>query len=155
MKNSIRRMALLGLMAAGFGWTAANAAVDPAMDPIKVGPNIYKLVFENDRTRAMEVSFKPGESIAMHSHPDHFAYALNDGSLKITGPDGKAVDVSAKTGQLFWMDAQSHAAVNTGKTTFRLLVVEFKEPKPMMMNGEPMKTEPMKSDPAKPATKSK
>jgi hypothetical protein len=36
-----------------------------------MGPNIYKRLFENDRVRLFEVRFKPGECIALHSHPDH------------------------------------------------------------------------------------
>ncbi len=159
MKNKIYKIAMVGLLTVGFAWKFAAAAVDPAMDPIKVGPNNYKSIFENDRVRALEVTFKPGEKIMMHSHPDHFAYALTDGMLKITSSEGKAVDVVAKQGQLFWMDAQSHAAENPGKTEFRLLVVELKEPKAMMKmepaKAAPMKTEPMKAEPAKMAPKTK
>ena len=47
-----------------------------AQDPIKVGPNIYKKLLENDRIRMLEVTFAPGDSIAFHSHPDHAVYFL-------------------------------------------------------------------------------
>ncbi len=153
MHHPIRSLVLAGILAAGLGWRAA-AAVDPSMDPIKVGPNIYKTVFENDRVRTMEVTFNPGDKIALHSHPDHFAYALTEGSLKITNGDGKSVDAVGKPGQLFWMGAESHAAENTGKTVFRLLVVELKEPKPMM-KSETMKAAPEKMNSSKPAEKQK
>ena len=59
-----------------------------AQDPMQVGPNIYKLLFENERVRVFEVRFKPGERIAMHSHPDHVVYVLDDGKLKLSSPDG-------------------------------------------------------------------
>ena len=59
-----------------------------AQDPMQVGPNIYKLLFENERVRVFEVRFKPGERIAMHAHPDHVVYMLDDGKLKLSSPDG-------------------------------------------------------------------
>lgn len=153
MHHPIRSLVLAGILAAGLGWKAA-AAADPSMDPIKVGPNVYKTVFENDRVRTLEVTFNPGDKIALHTHPDHFAYALTEGSLKITNAAGKSVDVAGKPGQLFWIDAESHAAENTGKTVFRLLVVELKEPKPVM-KPETMKESPEKMNSAKPAVKQK
>ena len=84
-----------------------------AQDPLEVGPDIYKLVFENDRVRVMEVTFKPGAKIAMHSHPDHFAYVLADGKLLLSYPDGTTKDLEGKAGNLFWINAETHAAENT------------------------------------------
>ncbi|OGC76431.1 MAG: hypothetical protein A2Z27_02200 [candidate division Zixibacteria bacterium RBG_16_50_21] len=101
-----------------------------AQDPLKVGPNIYKLVTENARIRVLEVTFKPGDQIASHSHPDHLGYVLSGGSLKITNAAGKATDMTAKAGDTFWIPAETHSAVNTGKTEVKILVVELKEPAP-------------------------
>ena len=42
-----------------------------AQDPVKVGPDIYKSIFENDRIRVNEINFKAGAHIDFHSHPDH------------------------------------------------------------------------------------
>ena len=67
-------------------------------DPMQVGPNIYKLLFENERVRVFEVRFKPGERIALHAHPDHVVYVFDDGKLKLSSPDGKSVEVVLKTG---------------------------------------------------------
>ena len=99
-----------------------------AQDPLTVGPDIYRLLFENERVRAMEVKFNPGDSIGVHSHPDHLVYVLDPGTLRISHPDGSFMDVEGKAGDVFWMNAETHSAVNTGTTTMRLLVVELKEP---------------------------
>jgi len=64
---------------------AVLAAIAPhtaaAQDPLKVAPpEIYKLVYENDRVRVMEVTLPPGGKIAKHSHPDHYVYVLGAGN---------------------------------------------------------------------------
>lgn len=100
-----------------------------AQDPLEVGPDVYKFKFENERVRVMDVTFAPGASIAMHSHPDHFAYVLSGGTLILSYPDGSSKEANVKAGDLLWMDAESHAAQNPGDAELKLLVVELKEPK--------------------------
>ena len=104
--------------------TVGNAM---AQDPIKVGPNIYKKLFENDRVRMLEVTFAPGDSIAMHSHPDHAVYAVTGGKLRVTTSDGKTMEADLKAGDPIWFPAVTHAAKNIGTTSLKLVVVELKE----------------------------
>jgi beta-alanine degradation protein BauB len=98
-----------------------------AQDAAKVGPDVYKCIFENEKVRVCEVTFKPGASVAMHSHPQHLVYVMSPGKLHIM-PAGKApVDADFKPGMAVWSEAETHSAVNQGKTELRGLVVEFKE----------------------------
>ncbi len=98
-----------------------------AQDAAKVGPDVYKCIFENEKVRVCEVTFKPGASVAVHSHPQHLVYVMTPGKLHIT-PVGKApVDVDFKPGMAVWSEAETHSAVNQGKTELRGLVVELKE----------------------------
>lgn len=99
-----------------------------AQDPTQVGPEVYKTIFENDYVRIFEVHFKPGVKIGTHSHPDHLAYVLSDGKLKLIYPD-TAVVIEAKAGATFWIPAESHAAENFGDTDLRVLVLDLKLPK--------------------------
>ena len=101
-----------------------------AADPLEVAPDMYKLIFENDRVRVMQVTFEPGQAIEEHSHPDHFVYVLEAGNLKITKADGTVTDAELKKGDVIWINAETHQAVNTGTSQVRLLVTELKEPKP-------------------------
>ena len=88
-----------------------------AQEPAKAAPNIYKTIFENDRVRVEpKVSAKPGDKIATHSHPDHFAYAMTACTLRITPEGGKAETVETKPGQVLWLNAVTHSAENPGKT---------------------------------------
>jgi quercetin dioxygenase-like cupin family protein len=104
------------------------AAFVPAQDPVKVAADSYKQVFDNERVRVLEVNFRPGASVEMHSHPDQVAYVLNSGTLQLTGTDGKVETLRLRKGHVVWLPAQSNSAQNTGKTMVRLAVVELKEP---------------------------
>jgi quercetin dioxygenase-like cupin family protein len=118
---------LLAAIAAAVLISSMAAASARAQDPLKVAPTMYKLLFENERVRVMEVTFKPGERIAPHAHPDHFVYVAAGGSLTITAGE-KTMDAELKPGQVIWIAAESHWAVNNGKTDVRLVVTELKEP---------------------------
>lgn len=107
-----------------------------AADPLEVAPDMYKLVYENDRVRVMQVTFEVGQAIPEHSHPDHFVYVLEGGSLKITKADGTVADAEVKAGDVIWIDAETHSAVNTGTSAVRLLVTELKEPAPAVAEVE-------------------
>jgi quercetin dioxygenase-like cupin family protein len=78
-----------------------------AEDAAKVAPHVYKVLFENERLRFLEVSMQPGDRTELHSHPGYFAYFLSAGAS-------------------MWRDAEEHAAENTGDTAIRAL---FFEPK--------------------------
>jgi quercetin dioxygenase-like cupin family protein len=99
-----------------------------AQDVVKVAPNNCKVLLENDRVRVVEIWIKPGEKLAMHSHPASVTYVLTAAKLKTTLPDGKTVDTEAPAGQALWSDGGSHEQVNVGKTEARALVVEMKTP---------------------------
>jgi quercetin dioxygenase-like cupin family protein len=108
---------------AACGWFATSAL---AQDPAQVGPSIYKQLLDNPRVRVLEATFAPGAKIATHAHPDHAAYVLAGGTLHVTGATGKTDVYELKKGQTVWLPAQAHAAVNPGKSTVRVLVIELK-----------------------------
>lgn len=140
MKNYARRVStLLSGLALGVMVSCFAVQFAGAQDPLKVAPAMYKPVFENERVRVMEVTFKPGEKIAVHSHPDHFVYVLSAGKLRVTNADGKVTDADLTVGQVVWFSAETHSAVNTGTTEVRALVTELKEPAPKV-DGVPAKS---------------
>ena len=78
--------------------------------------------------RVCEVTAKPGAKIATHSHPDHFAYVLAPGKMRITTADGKSTDADFKVGETIWIPAETHQGENIGATEIKVIVVELKEP---------------------------
>ena len=93
-------------------------AVDPTM----------KILLENDRVRVQEHFLKPGDKIAMHSHPDKVIYAINDWKVRETFPDGTTRIVEGKAGTAKWGKATQHAVENIGTTDVRNIVIELKDP---------------------------
>lgn len=95
-------------------------------DGAKAAPHIYKVVFENERARVLEVRMKPGQSSAMHSHPDYVVYVLDDGKVRFTSGSGESAELDLPAGAVMWRDAEEHATTNIGPTEVRAL---FFEPK--------------------------
>ena len=106
--------------------TLSVSAVSMGQDPLTAAGHMYKKKLENEKVRVMEVTFKSGQSIPWHSHPDHMAYALTRGTLTIYRPDGKSQTAKVKPGDVLWIPAEKHRAKNIGKTTLRLVIVEVK-----------------------------
>ena len=98
-----------------------------AQDPVKVAPKQYRVAFNNDRVRVLDVTIKAGEKSPMHSHPDNLVYAMGPAKAKFTGTDGKTKEVTMKAGECRWMKGGTHAVENTGKADIHVLHVEFKK----------------------------
>ena len=99
-----------------------------APDPLKAAPEMYKLLFENETLRIMEVTFKPGQKIAEHTHPNtQYVTVLEPGTLTIHHPDGSAAVNELKANQVVEIPAETHWAQNTGKSDVKLLVTETKK----------------------------
>ncbi len=53
------------------GMSILVVIVAKAQDPAKVDPKHYKVLFNNQYVRILDVDQKPGEKAPMHSHPKH------------------------------------------------------------------------------------
>ncbi len=101
-----------------------------ARDPIKMSPTNYKVAFENERIRVLEMRYQPGEKVGMHDHPEHVVYITGPGKVKFTYPKDPPLISETKIGEIIWGPAVSHTLENIGKTEFNALLVELKEPRP-------------------------
>ena len=95
-------------------------------DAVKVAPDSYKVVLENDAVRVLEVRIKQGAKSEMHSHPKSVAICINDQRLRFTFPNGKSEDTNLKRGQTVWLDGISHAVENIRNEDASSVVVELK-----------------------------
>lgn len=98
------------------------------MDVTKVAPDFYKVVKDTMGIRVLEVNYKPGDSSAMHSHPDLAAITTGGGELTFYGKDGAKMVNEIKTGTTLIRPAETHGAKNTGKTTVKVMLVEVNRP---------------------------
>ena len=97
-----------------------------AEEAAKAAPHVYKVAFENDRIRLLEVRMKPGDKSALHSHPDYLVYALSGGRIKLTAASGDAGEVEINAGDTMWREAEEHSALNVGDTELVALFIEMK-----------------------------
>jgi len=95
-------------------------------DAATVAPHVYKVLFENERVRLLEVRMQPGDHSEMHSHPDNLLYVLSGGTVTFTAPSGEAAELPVTAGTSMWMEATEHATDNVGGTAIHAL---FFEPK--------------------------
>jgi quercetin dioxygenase-like cupin family protein len=92
-----------------------------AEDAVKVAPDVYKVLFENERCRLLEVKLEEGGRTEMHSHPDTLIYVLAGGKVNFTDPSGEVAELETGAGETVWMDATDHATDNTGGAIHALL----------------------------------
>lgn len=92
----------------------------------EVAPHVYKVAFENERVRLLEVSMAPGAESDLHSHPDYLVYALSSGKVRLSGASGDGADVDIHSGDTMWREAEEHSALNIGSEELRALFIELK-----------------------------
>ncbi len=110
-----------------FACLAALLAAVPAaaQDPLKVAPNIYHLIAENDRVRVLHVAIAAGAKAPMHEHPANLIISLTPATVTFSTPDGKSADVTLKADEVVAQPAQKHASVNKGAAG-EVIVIELK-----------------------------
>ena len=110
---------------------ADQSQVNPlsSHDPAITDPQLYKVIFENDRVRVLEYRDHPGDRTNPHRHPDSVMVTLSAFRRSVS-TDGRRVDVELPAGQVRWLGAQEHTGENTGATETHGIFIELKEPSP-------------------------
>jgi quercetin dioxygenase-like cupin family protein len=98
-----------------------------AQDPVKVSPDHFTVLLENERVRVLDFHSSAGVKIPLHSHPAYISYSISGaGKTKFTSADGKVTEQTAKTGQATWHEAETHASEYQGTGSTHVLLVELK-----------------------------
>lgn len=87
-----------------------------------------KVLLDNDAVQILEVDFKAGSKTPRHYHREAFIYALSEAKLRITGSNGKPLDIELKPNQVLWRDAEMRTLENIGNTDFHVLNFDLKKP---------------------------
>ena len=110
------------------GTAKKEVAQQATIDAAKAAPNLYKVVSDTMGIRIVEVTYKPGDSSAWHSHPDYAIYAAEGGTATFYGKDGLKMENEMKTGTIMVRHGEFHSVKNTGKTTLKVILVEVNRP---------------------------
>jgi hypothetical protein len=106
-------------------------------DPAITDPDLYHVVFQNDRVRVLEYRDRPGDRTHPHRHPDSVMVTLTSFRRRVSS-NGRSVDVELAAGQARWVGAQEHLGENTGRTGTHCVFVELKEPGPISTSDGPL-----------------
>ncbi len=99
---------------------------EQTLDPVATAPEFYRVLFENDLVRVLQVNVPPGGKAAMHSHPDYAAYALSPSRTRFSSPKGGVETLSMEPGEAVFRTGETHGHQNMGNELARTLVFEFK-----------------------------
>jgi len=84
------------------------AAVPKPLDPVRVAPHIYQLVFENEKVRVLRQTVRNGETPPLHGHLDRvMVYLQSCAWLEEDGDGGQEMKLF-KIGEAVWAPAETH-----------------------------------------------
>ncbi len=135
MKQLIRLFVSLLVPAFMLAGLAASTAI--AQDKAKAakaekGKATIKALFENDKVRVVESTFKPGDEGPNVARPFRVVRPLQGGTLTRIWPGGKKDTEVFKTGETQAQEAATaFVPKNEGKSDIVLFIVFVKEPKKM------------------------
>ena len=110
--------------------TSSMPAYDPAMDPLTLGAKMSKKLGDTLDVKMYEFTAKPGESWALHTHPDHTVYVLQGGKMALfIQAKGRQDTLTFPTGMGLISGPLSDSGRNIGNTTIKLLVTDIYRPR--------------------------
>jgi len=128
----------VGLLACAFTLASGGFAT-PAMaqDRAKAqsGKAAVKVLFDDERIRAFEVTYQPGDqsNTSFHKLPFRIVRAMTSGTFQRTYPDGKIERVDIVAGEVRVFDAgNQYSGKNVGTSVLVLYGVTPKQPKKTM-----------------------
>ena len=96
------------------------------IDPVKASPDNYKLLFEDDDHRLLEMNLKAGERDNEHSHTSELVYFINGSSVKIRLSDGETMEADIPDGHVMAHEAWTHSVENVGASDLKAIIFETK-----------------------------
>lgn len=109
---------------------ASMPAYDPAMDPLTNGGEMTKKLRDTLGVKMYEFTVKPGQSWAIHTHPDHTVYMLQGGKMALYMKEaGRQDTLTFPTGMALVSGPLTDSGRNIGSTTIKMLVTDMYRPR--------------------------
>ncbi len=96
-------------------------------DPVVTDPDLYQVLFENERVRVLQYRDRPGDRTHPHRHPDSVMVTLS-GFRRRVASGGRQADIELPAAHARWIGAQEHTGENIGTTDTHAVFIELKEP---------------------------
>jgi quercetin dioxygenase-like cupin family protein len=113
---------------AAFAATFSVVTAGPALsqDPVKLSPQMYTVLLDNEHVRVLEFRCKPGEKEPLHSHPGSVAYSLTASKFRATTRDGETTERETEPGTADWVEPVTHSFECLGPAEQRTIITELK-----------------------------
>jgi len=103
------RMTQTKRLLALFASTLLIPAFAHAVDFLEAAPAQTRVLVENDKVRVIEVNFKKGDKVPMHSHPDIVLYVIKGGKTRFFDENGNMTESNSRDGSAAFRPATTHA----------------------------------------------
>ena len=104
-------------------------AYDAELDPLTVEAAFANKLADTLGVKMYEITLKPGDSVALHNHPDHSMYVVQGGKLSIAVQGSEAKEFDMKAGMGMMVGPENHNGKNVGNTTVKLLLHDIYRPR--------------------------
>ena len=118
----MKRLFLFAICFFGFAVYGKSQQDIRVLDTIKV-------ILENDKLKVTEYTSTPGKDVCgkgKHTHAPHLSILLTDAKVTVTTLDGKTQIFDVTAGTVFWSEAETHIAINSGSKIAKAYLVELK-----------------------------
>jgi hypothetical protein len=97
------------------------------LDPVKVDPKRYSVLFENDQVRVLRAKYAAHDKGVLHEHTrDRVTVFLTEADMRVTTPDGKTTTSAGPLGHTSWGQTARHTETNASDGVFEVVAVEMK-----------------------------
>jgi len=101
--------------------------VGTALDPLRVAPQNFTLVFENSQVRILRLKIGPRQSVPMHEYTlNHLVVCMTDLDARMTSPEGEAEVAQHKLGDFSWSGPSQQKIDNLTDKPLETVVLELK-----------------------------
>jgi hypothetical protein len=98
-----------------------------ALDPLRVAPQNFTLVFENSQVRVFRLKMGPRQSVPMHEYTlNHLVVCMTDLDARMTSPEGEAEVAQHKLGDFSWSGPSQQKIDNLSDKPLETVVLELK-----------------------------
>jgi hypothetical protein len=106
---------------------ARSAAELDELDVLKVIPENYTLLLENEHVRVIEARIPPGTTEPLHRHLSGVSIAMTDYFIEHLQPNGEwTPSMKREPGTVYWSEGSVHQVRNVGDTYSHTIRIELK-----------------------------
>ena len=95
-------------------------------DAVRVDPEHYTVVAEDERVRVVRIHYGVGEKSVMHTHPDGVLVTISDSHVRFTDEAGNSEEVRFKAGEAILAPGTAHLPENLGSEPIEGFLIELK-----------------------------